>query len=407
MRAAALGVEGLRYRLDGDLGGACHRCPVPAGSDQHGYCSGATIVGCLNDLGVELLRQHAGLGVDVEHRLDAVEVRLGSRFAREVVGLEQIGVEHRDRRLGHLGDDLERLVAVRHRLAHAGGEITHVGANEIGVLVDEVFAAHLHDVHDVLLLVLQREQLAQAALGLRARGEGLVEHAHVDAPGADCVLGGGEAGLDQLDVLLGVDAVALEQQRHRAIDAGAEYVDADALALHVGDGLDRGVVLYRPVDREAARLLAHVLRNDVSLEIGLDRALRHRQHALGRAIERACRHRLHHRRGALELHPFDLVALAEIGKLIRTAHHPVFRFLGRDGPAHADGLLRPGHGRPEQGGRRCQREHQCPGHVVSRSLSPSRKVAARTRRGGRPARKTPAAGRACTSNSTTMKAYEK
>ena len=49
MRAAALGVEGLRYRLDGDLGGACHRCPVAAGSDQHGYCSGATIVGCLND----------------------------------------------------------------------------------------------------------------------------------------------------------------------------------------------------------------------------------------------------------------------------------------------------------------------------------------------------------------------
>jgi hypothetical protein len=46
--------------------------------------------------------------------------------------------------------------------------------------------------------------------------------------------------------------------------------------------------------------------------------------------------------------------------------------------------------------------------VISFSLSfASRKVAARTRRGGRPARKTLAAGRACASNSTTMKAYEK
>ena len=332
-------------------------------------------------MGVELLRQHAGLGVDVEHGLDAVEVRLGARLAREVVGLEQIGVEHRDWRLGHLGDDLERLVAIGHRLAHAGGEIAHIGANEIGILVDEVLPAHLHDVHDVLLLVLEREQLAQAALGLRARGEGLVEHADVDAPGADRILGSRESGLDQLDVLLGVNAVALEQQRHRTIDARAEHVDADALALHVGDGLDRRVLLHGPIDREAARLLAHMLGDDVSLEIGLDRALRHRQHALGRAIERARRHRLHHRRGALELHPFDLVALAEIGELLRTAHHPVFRFLGRNGPADADGLLRRGHRRSEQGGCRGQREYPCPGHVVSRSLSSSRKVAAQTRRG--------------------------
>ena len=88
----------------------------------------------------------------------------------------------------------------------------HVGASEVGVLVDEILAAHVHDVHDLLVLVGEREQLAQAALGLGARGEGLVEHADVDAAGADRVLGGGEAGLDQLDVLLGIDAVALEQQ---------------------------------------------------------------------------------------------------------------------------------------------------------------------------------------------------
>ena len=188
----------------------------------------------------------------------------------------------------------------------------------------------------------------------------------------------------------------------------AEHVDADALALHVGDGLDRRVVLHGPIDREAARLLAHMLGDDVGLEIGLDRALRHRQHALGRAIERARRHRLHHRRGALELHPFDLVALAEIGELLRTAHHPVFRFLGRDGPADADGLLRRGHRRSEQGGCRGQREYQCPGHVVfSLSVVLEEGRGADTPRwpGFHISRSLPVAP--AHPNSTTTKAYEK
>ena len=46
------------------------------------------------------------------------------------------------------------------------------------------------------------------------------------------------------------------------------------------------------------------------------------------------------RRGTLELRPFDLVGLTEIGKFRGPAHHPVFRFLGRNGPADPDRLLR-------------------------------------------------------------------
>ena len=74
--------------------------------------------------------------------------------------------------------------------------------------------------------------------------------------------------------------------------------------------------------------------------------LRDRQHALRRAVERARDQRLRHRRGALELRPFDLVGLAEVREFVRPAHHPVFRFLGRNGPADADGrhVLRLGDG---------------------------------------------------------------
>ena len=75
----------------------------------------------LEFLRVELLRQHAGLGIDVEHRLDAGEVRLRARLAGEIVRLEQIGVEHLDRRLGHFGNHLEGFLAVRRRHRHAGG----------------------------------------------------------------------------------------------------------------------------------------------------------------------------------------------------------------------------------------------------------------------------------------------
>ena len=52
------------------------------------------------------LRQHPGLGIDVEHLLDRREVRRGAGIAAEIVVLEQIGIEHRDRRLQHFRNDL-------------------------------------------------------------------------------------------------------------------------------------------------------------------------------------------------------------------------------------------------------------------------------------------------------------
>ena len=58
----------------------------------------------------------------------------------------------------------------------------------------------------------QREQLACAALGFRARRERLVHVDRVDAALAQRVLGDREADLDQLDVLVRIDAVLLQQQ---------------------------------------------------------------------------------------------------------------------------------------------------------------------------------------------------
>jgi len=120
----------------------------------------------------------------------------------------------------------------------------------------------------------------------------------------------------------------------------ADHGDADGLALEIGNLLDRGIVHHSPIDREAAGLLEDVLRHDVGLEVSTDHAIRQRQRRLRGAVERARRQRLRHRRGALELRPFDIVGLAEIGKFSRSAHHPVFRFLGRYGPADPDRLLR-------------------------------------------------------------------
>jgi hypothetical protein len=53
-------------------------------------------------IGVQLLADHPGVRVDVEHGLDAGEIRRRAGFAREVVRLEQVGVEHRHRHLGDL-----------------------------------------------------------------------------------------------------------------------------------------------------------------------------------------------------------------------------------------------------------------------------------------------------------------
>src|SRR5947199_162505 len=82
-----------------------------------------------------------------------------------------------------------------------------------------------------------------------------------DAARAQRILGQRERHLDQLDVLLGIDAVTLEHQVERSLRAAADDRDADGLALEVLDLLDRGVVLHGPIDREAAGLFADVLRH--------------------------------------------------------------------------------------------------------------------------------------------------
>ena len=99
------------------------------------------------------------------------------------------------------------------------------------------------------------------------------------------------------------------------------------LALEVGDLLDRRILHHGPIDREPAGLFVDVLRHDVGLQIAADHAVRQRQRRLRRAIQRARRQRLRHRRRALELGPFDIVGLAEIGEFRRPLHHPVFSTL--------------------------------------------------------------------------------
>ncbi|MEY9580073.1 hypothetical protein ABIE88_007649 [Bradyrhizobium diazoefficiens] len=123
--------------------------------------------------------------------------------------------------------------------------------------------------------------------------------------------------------------------------AAADHGNADGLALEIGNGLDWRVIHDSPVDREAAGLLKDVLSHDIGLEIAADHTVGERQRRLRRAIQCACRQCLRHRRGALKLGPFNVVGLADIRKFSRPAHHPVFGFLGRDGPANADRLLRP------------------------------------------------------------------
>ena len=188
---------------------------------------------------VQLLLDHARFSIDVEHGLNAGKVGRSAGLASKIVGLQEIGIEDLDGRLDDLVDDLQGLGTIGQRLAHAGGEITHIVLHQLAILVDELFAAHLQDMHDVGLLIGERKQLSQTTLGFGARREWLVEDADIDPPGPDCVLRTRKSGLNQLDILLGIDAIALEQQKHWAQDARAEHVGADALALYVGNGLDR------------------------------------------------------------------------------------------------------------------------------------------------------------------------
>src|ERR1700733_9215251 len=77
------------------------------------------------------LRQHSRGGVDVEHLLDRIEIRRGSGIPAEIIVLEQIGIQHRDRRLQHFGVDLERFVAIGQRLFHTQGDIAHIGSYQM------------------------------------------------------------------------------------------------------------------------------------------------------------------------------------------------------------------------------------------------------------------------------------
>src|SRR5262249_21723147 len=50
-------------------------------------------------------REHPSLGIDIEHLLNRREVGRGSRIATEIIVLQQIGVEDRDRRFQYLRND--------------------------------------------------------------------------------------------------------------------------------------------------------------------------------------------------------------------------------------------------------------------------------------------------------------
>src|SRR4051794_8317235 len=58
------------------------------------------------------LRQHPRIGIDVEHFLDRLEVRRRAGIAAEIIVLQQIAVEHRNRRFQHFRDHFQSFVAI-------------------------------------------------------------------------------------------------------------------------------------------------------------------------------------------------------------------------------------------------------------------------------------------------------
>src|SRR6516164_3148087 len=286
------------------------------------------------------LRKHPRLGVDVEHLLDRGEVWRGTRVAAEIVVLEEVRIEHRNRRLQYLGNDLQCFLTVGQRLLHARGDIAHISLDEFRILVDELGAAGLKNVDDVRHGLRERKQLSGTALRLGARREGLIHVDGIDTSLTQGVLGNRKANFDQLDIFGWIHAGLLQQHVEGTLGTAADYGDADGLAFEIGDGLDGRFIHHRPVDREAAGFLEHVLCHDVRLQISADNAVGERQRRLGRTIQRAGGECLRHRRGALELRPLDIVSLAEVRKFLRPAHHPIFRLLGRNGPADANRPLR-------------------------------------------------------------------
>ena len=94
-------------------------------------------------------RQHSRRGVDIEHLLDGHEIRCGTGVPAEIVVLEQVGFENRNRCFQHFGNDLECFLAIGQGLFHARRDIAHVGLDQVRIFVDEVGAAGLENVDDV------------------------------------------------------------------------------------------------------------------------------------------------------------------------------------------------------------------------------------------------------------------
>ena len=95
------------------------------------------------------LWQHSGLGVDIKNLLDGREIRRRNGVSAEIIVLEQIRIQNRDRRFHHLGDDLERLLPIRERLLHARRDVTDIGLHDIRILVDEIGAACIKEMDDI------------------------------------------------------------------------------------------------------------------------------------------------------------------------------------------------------------------------------------------------------------------
>src|SRR3954452_15719701 len=68
-------------------------------------------------------RQHPGLRIDVEHLLDRIEVRRGARIAAEIIVLQEIRIQHRNRRLDHLRHHLQGFLAIGQRLLHSRSDV--------------------------------------------------------------------------------------------------------------------------------------------------------------------------------------------------------------------------------------------------------------------------------------------
>src|SRR4051794_25143242 len=87
--------------------------------------------------GVHFLRQQPGLREGVVHGLDRREIGRGAGIAAKIIVLQKIGFKYGNRRLHHLVDDLQRLIAIFQRLLHAEGDVANIGFRDIRILIDK------------------------------------------------------------------------------------------------------------------------------------------------------------------------------------------------------------------------------------------------------------------------------